>query len=197
MSKGLRIVVVTGPAVESSQRIPAGLDVTVVENLQQLKHEAHRGQIDGLVVLDKASMEAVREASAVIDVSRTLILAGPFSVADACDGMHWLLNRQNGGKTGRGVRAFRDLTLEEYIESKFGEFVRAMKASSARSLHATLIRAVEVPLIQHALREMNGNQLQTARLLGMNRNTLRKKIKAYHIPVKHRSQSRQRRETVS
>ena len=194
MPKGIRIVVVSGPAAESSQRIPAGsdVDVVVVENLQQLKREAHRGPIDGLVVSDKASLDAVREASAVIDVSKTLILAGPFSVADACDGMHWLLNRQHGGKTRRGGRAFRDLTLEEYVESQFGEFVRAMKASSARSLHATLIRAVEGPLIQHALRETDGNQLQTARLLGMNRNTLRKKITAYGIAVKRRLSSRQR-----
>ncbi len=199
MSKRIRIVVMKGSAAESSQRIPSwsDVDVVVVETLQQLKHEAHRGPIDGLVMSDNVSLATFRDASAVIDASSTLVLAGPFSVADACDGMHWLLNRQNGGKTGHGVRTFRDLTLEEYIESKFGEFVRAMKASSARSLHATLIRAVEGPLIQHALRETDENQIQASRLLGMNRNTLRKKIKAYRIPLKRRSQSRQRRDAVS
>ena len=54
----------------------------------------------------------------------------------------------------------------------------------------TLIQAVERPLIQHALRETNGNQVQAAQLLGMNRNTLRKKIVEYHIPVPRRSRQR-------
>ncbi len=195
-SKGIRIVVVRDLAVESSQRIQArsGVDVVMVETLQQVKHEAQRGPIDGLVVSDKASLSELKDLSAVIDVSRTLILAGPFSVAEACDGMHWLLNRHKGRKADRG-RTFQDLTFEDYIESKFGEFVRAMKASSARSLHVTLIRAVEEPLIQHALRETDGNQVQAARLLGMNRNTLRKKIAAHRIPLKRQSSARPLRKT--
>ena len=89
----------------------------------------------------------------------------------------------------------KDLTLEDYIESKFSEFVRAMKASSATSLHATLIQAVERPLIQHALRETGGNQIQAAQLLGLHRNTLRKKIETYRIPVTRRSQTRQHRQS--
>ena len=198
-SKKMRIVLVKGSAAESSPRVSAGsdVDVVVVENVQQLKHEAHRGPVDGLVVSDNTSPAKFRDALAVVDASKTLILAGPFSVEDACDGMYWLLNRQNREASGRGIRPFRDLTLEEYIESKFGEFVRAMKSGSARSLHATVIRAVEGPLIRHALRETDGNQIQAARLLGMNRNTLRKKINAYRISVKRRSPSRSRREAVS
>ena len=41
-----------------------------------------------------------------------------------------------------------------------------------------------MPLIALALRETNGNQIQAAHLLGMNRNTLRKKITEFGIPVK-------------
>jgi two-component system nitrogen regulation response regulator GlnG len=44
--------------------------------------------------------------------------------------------------------------------------------------------AVERPLIALALKETNGNQIQAAQLLGMNRNTLRKKIVEHRIPVK-------------
>ena len=46
-----------------------------------------------------------------------------------------------------------------------------MKASSARSLYSTIIHAVERPMIELALRETQGNQIQAAQLLGMNRNT--------------------------
>ena len=38
--------------------------------------------------------------------------------------------------------------------------------------------------ITKALQETKGNQIQAAELLGLNRNTLRKKIQDLHIPVK-------------
>ena len=81
------------------------------------------------------------------------------------------------------------LSLADYVKSKFGEFIRAMKASSARSLYSTIIHAVERPMIELALRETEGNQIQAAELLGLNRNTLRKKISEFRISVKKRSRS--------
>ena len=46
--------------------------------------------------------------------------------------------------------------------------------------HAALAR-FEKPLIEHALRSMDGNQLRAAELLGINRNTLRKKLDELEI----------------
>ncbi|WP_291136529.1 sigma-54 dependent transcriptional regulator [Erythrobacter sp.] len=43
-------------------------------------------------------------------------------------------------------------------------------------LHARAIAAFEKPLIEHALKRTRGNQLRAAKLLGINRNTLRKRI---------------------
>ena len=43
-------------------------------------------------------------------------------------------------------------------------------------LHARAIAAFEKPLIEHALMRTRGNQLRAAKLLGINRNTLRKRI---------------------
>ena len=82
------------------------------------------------------------------------------------------------------TRSRHDVFLEEIIESKLEEFVKKMRNGSARNLHPMLIAAVERPLIAHALKETNGNQIQAAHLLGMNRNTLRKKITEFRIPVK-------------
>jgi Fis family transcriptional regulator len=42
---------------------------------------------------------------------------------------------------------------------------------------------VEPPLIEEVLRYTQGNQSQTARILGMTRNTLRSKLNRYDIPV--------------
>ncbi|MCY4612239.1 MAG: hypothetical protein OXB94_01260 [Nitrospira sp.] len=183
------IVVVGDPAEGSLQRLQdkAGIRVVVVENIQQVKQEAQKAPIDGLVLSEKMSKESLTDLPHVIDVSQTLIISGPPSVPAAVDTMKWLLGKVDGRAAKRGSQEFPELTLEDFVELKFGEFVRAMKASSARGLHVTLIQAVERPLIQHALHETNGNQIQAAQLLGINRNPLRKKIVEYRIPVTRRS----------
>lgn len=43
-------------------------------------------------------------------------------------------------------------------------------------LYPFLMKEMEKPLIQVALKHLKGNQVKTAKLLGMNRNTLRRKI---------------------
>ena len=78
------------------------------------------------------------------------------------------------------------VTLEDFVSSKLEECVQAMNGSSSRSLYPTLMRAVERPLIELALKETNGNQSQASQLLGMNRNTLRKKIELFNISVKRK-----------
>ncbi len=78
----------------------------------------------------------------------------------------------------------REGSLENYLEVKMSEFVKGMRNGSARNLHPILISAVERPLITSALQETRGNQLQAAELLGLNRNTLRKKIVTLDIPLK-------------
>ncbi|TNE32703.1 MAG: sigma-54-dependent Fis family transcriptional regulator [Alphaproteobacteria bacterium] len=51
----------------------------------------------------------------------------------------------------------------------------ANRPASGAMYHAAL-SAFERPLFEHALRETGGNQLRAARLLGINRNTLRKRL---------------------
>lgn len=48
-------------------------------------------------------------------------------------------------------------------------------------LYKSILDAVEKPLIEHTLERTEGNQLKAARILGMNRNTLRAKIKKLGI----------------
>ena len=53
----------------------------------------------------------------------------------------------------------------------------------AKELYAAVVAAVERPLIELILEQTGGNQLRAADLLGINRNTLRKKITSLGIPV--------------
>ena len=78
----------------------------------------------------------------------------------------------------------KHVSLPSYVEKKIGEFVRAMNVGAGNNLYPTLMRAVERPLIELALRETRGNQIKAARLLGLNRNTLRKKIQEFQISVR-------------
>jgi two-component system nitrogen regulation response regulator GlnG len=53
-------------------------------------------------------------------------------------------------------------------------------------LHGRILREIEVPLIEIALEATGGNQIRCAELLGINRNTLRKKITDLDIRVTRR-----------
>jgi DNA-binding protein Fis len=50
-------------------------------------------------------------------------------------------------------------------------------------LYKSVLEAIEKPLLEQALERCEGNQLKAARILGINRNTMRAKIKKLGINV--------------
>jgi len=50
-------------------------------------------------------------------------------------------------------------------------------------LHERVLREIEAPLIRLTLSATRGNQIQASKVLGLSRNTLRKKIRELGIPV--------------
>ncbi len=78
----------------------------------------------------------------------------------------------------------QDPLLEDFVERKLKDFVKKIKSSQPKNLYTLLLSEIERPLISLTLKETNGNQIQAALILGMNRNTLRKKIKELRIPLK-------------
>ena len=50
-------------------------------------------------------------------------------------------------------------------------------------LYKSILEAVEKPLIEDVLERTEGNQLKAAKILGINRNTIRTKIKKLSIDV--------------
>jgi len=72
-------------------------------------------------------------------------------------------------------------TLEEIVEQKLAECVRGLGGRAEARLYDLLVGLVEKPLLKAVLRETRGNQVRAAALLGINRNTLRKKLKQHAI----------------
>lgn len=55
--------------------------------------------------------------------------------------------------------------------------------SPANGMYVKVISQVEKPLIEHVLRYVRCNQVRAANILGINRNTLRKKIQSLNIDL--------------
>jgi two-component system nitrogen regulation response regulator GlnG len=74
-----------------------------------------------------------------------------------------------------------DATLEEVIERRLIECVRGLREHASANLYDLMIGLVEKPLLRAVLRETRGNQVRAAQILGINRNTLRKKLTEHGI----------------
>jgi len=79
---------------------------------------------------------------------------------------------------------FAELSLEEVVRRKLRPYFQHPSSLSLADLHASVIGQIEKPLIELTLEYTGGNQLKAAELLGINRNTLRKKINDLKIVVK-------------
>ena len=74
-----------------------------------------------------------------------------------------------------------DASLEEIIERKLVECVRGLREHASANLYDLMVGLVEKPLLRAVLRETGGNQVRAAQILGINRNTLRKKLTEHGI----------------
>jgi Fis family transcriptional regulator len=71
--------------------------------------------------------------------------------------------------------------LEKWLDKSIRQYVSAMDEESNGHLHELIMGGIEKPLVEIVLKETGGNQTQAANILGVNRNTLRKKIAEYKI----------------
>jgi len=154
--------------------------MTTAKDAAALPRDAARRSFDAVIVESKPGIQnGSIGLPNHVDPSRTLLITGSKPVLRRASKFMQSIAR---AKTTAGAAA--PLSLEDYVEWKMGDFVKGMRNGSGRNLHPMLISAIERPLITKALQETKGNQIQAAELLGLNRNTLRKKIHDLHIPVK-------------
>jgi two-component system nitrogen regulation response regulator GlnG len=75
-------------------------------------------------------------------------------------------------------------SIGKFIEERLSGFMQSIKRFDSFNLYSMVIPEVEKSLIMMVLKETKGNQVKAANLLGINRNTLRSKIKKLEIKVK-------------
>jgi len=75
-------------------------------------------------------------------------------------------------------------SLESLVANKLQASLANMNLGELNNLYAMVLEQVERPLINIILQQTRGNQVRSAEILGINRNTLRKKIKELRICLK-------------
>jgi two-component system nitrogen regulation response regulator GlnG len=82
-------------------------------------------------------------------------------------------------ETGKTPRELSEM-VERYLAGHFASYGRELPPAG---LYDRVLQHVERPLLMAALAATRGNQIRAAALLGLNRNTLRKKIRDLDIQV--------------
>ncbi len=72
-------------------------------------------------------------------------------------------------------------SIEDVVEFKISRFFDQLGSFYPDNVHELIMTKVEKPLLGQILRRTGGNQVHAARILGINRNTLRKKMKIYGL----------------
>jgi Fis family transcriptional regulator len=71
--------------------------------------------------------------------------------------------------------------LQQSVEQAIQKYLDDLDGELPCNLFDTIISEIEQPMLKTVLHHCDNNQSRTAACLGINRGTLRKKLKQYHI----------------
>ena len=74
------------------------------------------------------------------------------------------------------IMSNNDDHIENSIQDVIAQYVGALDDASIGNVYHSIMQAVECSLIQEVMESVEGNQSQAAGILGISRNTLRKKL---------------------
>lgn len=74
-----------------------------------------------------------------------------------------------------------DMAFEDIVRAKLRSFLRRVEGYPVENLYGDVIARVERPLLALVMEHTGGNQLRASEILGLNRNTLRKKLKDHGV----------------
>ena len=71
--------------------------------------------------------------------------------------------------------------LEDSVRTSLEGYFRDLRGTEPGGMHDMLVRAVEKPLLEVVMAQADQNQSKAAQWLGLNRNTLRKKLLEHRL----------------
>lgn len=72
-------------------------------------------------------------------------------------------------------------TLHDYVQMTVKSYLNQLDDQAPANLYSFVLTEVETALLKTVLTHTNGNQSKAATFLGINRGTLRKKLKEYRL----------------
>ncbi len=73
----------------------------------------------------------------------------------------------------------RQQNIDEAVTRSLEKYFKDLEGTPPGSIYDMVIRAAERPMLEVVMRQANGNQLRASEMLGINRNTLRKKLQIH------------------
>lgn len=71
--------------------------------------------------------------------------------------------------------------IEEVVRHSLETYIKDLRGHEPEQLHDMMIRIMEKPLLDVVMKHAEGNQSRAASWLGLNRNTLRKKLTEHKL----------------
>ena len=72
-------------------------------------------------------------------------------------------------------------TLQDKIETLLDNYFKDLDGEKPNDVYNMVLHSVEKPLLIYIMNYAQGNQTRAAKILGLNRNTLRKKLEFYNL----------------
>jgi Fis family transcriptional regulator len=70
-------------------------------------------------------------------------------------------------------------SIDEAVTRSLEKYFRDLDGTPPSCIYDMVMRAVERPMLEVVMKQAQGNQLRASEMLGINRNTLRKKLQAH------------------
>jgi two-component system nitrogen regulation response regulator GlnG len=164
------------PLREREEDIPLLVDYFLEKSCSELEIPRKQCTAEALRQLSSYSWPGnIRELENTI--KRAVILSSDplLTVADFAG-----ITPRKGGERPQN----EDLSLEGIVDIKLRGSFSNMDKMESGDVYTMVLEQVERPLIRFVLEKTRGNQVKAADILGINRNTLRKKIQDLGIEVK-------------
>jgi Fis family transcriptional regulator len=71
--------------------------------------------------------------------------------------------------------------IEEAVRLSLETYFRDLRGTEPDNLHDMMVTVIEKPLLETVMHHAEGNQSRAAQWLGLNRNTLRKKLVQHRL----------------